>query len=331
MSHKTTTNLPHDAFVRKVLKRLPLVRQLFQLVLGPAKAAGINWHTLQPADTALVTSTLKRRNLDLLFSVLTNTNQPLNLMLILEHKSHPPAQDKSPMLQLLKYEVAVYEALEDHRNATNTQRRKAGQPTIDTPIGKVSSVLFYHGSRPWQVPTWPQWTGADQVPEAAVLPGINDYTYTLCDLSTMTDQQLVTFFGHSADLLVMALFARHSHDKNIDAERVDYLLKMAYTQLSVQEGIEILDELSAYIAEMVKPEHEAAVYKTVGQYNEPLKQKLMSIAEAKRLQGIAEEKRSVAINSIEAGLSNEVIVKITGLPPAEVTALRNQHFNKHQN
>ena len=57
----------------------------------------------------------------------------------------------------------------------------------------------------------------------------------------------------------------------------------------------------------------------------------MSIAEAKRLQGIAEEKRSVAINSIEAGLSNEVIVKITGLPPAEVTALRNQHFNKHQN
>jgi len=166
--------LPSDAFVRKVLKRLPLVRMLFQIILGPAKAALIDWATLKPADTALVTSRLKRRNLDLLFSVKYHDQTNLNLMLVFEHKSHPPAKDKSPLLQLLKYEVSVLEALEDHRRVENARRRKANEPTIDEPIGTIGSVLFYHGKSPWQVPNWQQWTGLERVPARQRITGIKD-------------------------------------------------------------------------------------------------------------------------------------------------------------
>ena len=47
-----------------------------------------------------------------------------------------------------------------------------------------------------------------------------------------------------------------------------------------------LDELSASIAEMVEPQDEAAVLEIVNKYDENLKHNLMSIAEARELQGI---------------------------------------------
>ena len=278
--------LPSDAFVRKVLKRPHLVRIFFQLVLGPAQAAQIDWNTLQPADTALITSSLKRRSLDLLFSVKYKDQTNMNLMLVFEHKSHQPAKDKSPLLQLLKYEVSVYEALEDHRRAENTRRRKAKLPAIDEPIGSITSVLFYHGQRPWNVPDWQQWTGRDQMPKAKQPKGIRAYDYELCDLSKMTDQEIVTFFGQSADLLIMALFTHYSYLKKLDPTRVDYLLNLAYNSTSAKEGFDILDELSASIAEMVEPQDEAAVLEIVNKYDENLKHNLMSIAEARELRGI---------------------------------------------
>ena len=303
--------LPSDAFVRKVLKRIPLVRILFKLVLGPEKAAMIDWSSLKAADSALVTSTLKRRNLDLLFSVKYLDYTNLNLMLVFEHKSYIPAKDKSPLLQLLKYEVSVYEALEDYRREENVRRRKANVPPIDEPMGGITSVLFYHGKRPWKALNWKQWTGFDQLPNEKQLIGIKDYSYSVCDISKMTNDELINFFSQSADLMLMALFTRHSYLKKLDAAKIDSLLKLAYNTQSANEGFSILDELSAYISEMVEPHEEEDVIKVVNKYDENLKHKLMSIAEARELRGIEK--------GIEQGIV--AMLKSGKLVPGEIASL----------
>ena len=287
---------PSDAFFKRGLSKLQLVKKLLQLLLDPQEVQRINWATLQPAKDSLVTKKLKRLNIDLLYTVKYNDNTDLVLMLLIEHKSHTPLKDDVVELKLMEYEMEVYKAVKDYRKEENTLRRKqaGSQPLIDTPFPNISTIVVHHGRSPWNAPDWQTRRGLPQQLPANHAPRGLRYSYYLHDLSRMTDQEVLAFYQSSAELLVMALLMKHSHDKSL--HKLEALLLLARNIKSAQEGFILFEELSEYMLTFTEPENYEHVITIAEQFDPTLKEDVMTIAEALEQRGEARgEARGVAI------------------------------------
>ncbi len=279
---RTKPSKPHDAFFKKSMSKLALARLLFQLLLPEEVAEGIDWATLQPAKDSLVTKKLKRLNLDLLYTVRYFDNTELMLMLVIEHKSGTPLLDDVIELKLMEYEFEVYQAVVNQRKEENQARRKVKAPAIEQPFPNMSTVVVHHGRSPWNAPDWQQRRGLNQLPANKRPRGMR-YTYYLHDLSRMTNEEVLAFYKDSAELLVMALLMKHSHNKSLN--KLEELLLLARDIKTAQDGFELFHEVSEYMLTFTEPENYDHVIEIAGLFDPHLKNDVMTIAEAFKLEG----------------------------------------------
>ena len=114
----------HDPLFREVYGDRRNSKDLFRLALTPEEFDAFDWRTLQSMPTVYLIEELKEKRTDLLYSVkLKNTDQYLNVIFLLEHKS---GQYSDLMQQLLEYQTRIYD--------------KYPYPVVP--------VLFYHGREP---------------------------------------------------------------------------------------------------------------------------------------------------------------------------------------
>ncbi len=306
---------PHDAAVKKSFEDLVLAAMFFRLILPQYITNKINWDTLELLKDTFVTDTLKRNNLDLLFRVQLVDNRALCLMLVFEHKSYLPGLNDSIDLQLMNYQMAVYNTLHAAHVRNNEALHEADQQGQALKLPKVVPVVLYHGNRKWNLPNWQQMTEVAGVPEADALPGLS-HSYILHDLHAMTDQELQQFYSKAARLLLVALCLKHSHDDDFIGT-LPRLYQLAKEATAPNEAVEIIDALAVYLGYLVEPEQYQYVLQITGQIDNALNNKVMNIIEAAELRGEAKgEARGIAkgeargIAKGEANQSKNMAIKM---------------------
>ena len=269
---------PHDAAVKKTFEDTLLAAMFFRLILPERLTKKINWDTLELLKDTFVTDTLKRHYLDLLFKVSLVDNTQVCLMLVFEHKSYLPGHDESIDLQLMNYQMAVYNSLYAQYKSNNAALHDLELPGQPLKLSKVVPVVLYHGSRKWNLPSWQQLTALEGLPEADQLPGLN-HSYYLHDLQAMTDEELQQFYQNTAKLLLLALCLKHSHDNDF-LGTLPKLYQLAKEVTAPTEAVEIIDALAVYLGYLVEPAQYQYVLQVTSQIDHTLNSKVMNIIEA---------------------------------------------------
>lgn len=129
---------PHDALFRALLDSPRRAGALIRDHLPPDLAARLSADPPRLIDGTFIDGDLKETRSDRLFSVTLTDGRPALLYVLLEHKSTP---DPRTPLQLLGYMAAIWT-----RYAGRDGKRLGRLPPI-------IPLVFYHGARPWSVPT----------------------------------------------------------------------------------------------------------------------------------------------------------------------------------
>lgn len=162
---------PHDAFFKEIFADPAHARELIQAHAPPDLVALLDLDTLEQFDTSFIDEDLRQHFADLAFKVNLKQGNTAYICLLLEHKSYP---DKWVLLQLLRYELQVWE------NA-----RKQDEQALPA----VFPMVVYHGKRKWHVAQHfaQLFRLADLQPVARYVP---QFEYHLFDLNALDDDKL---------------------------------------------------------------------------------------------------------------------------------------------
>ena len=164
-------NNPHDAFFKSLLGRRAMAAQFIRLYLPREATQALDLRTLERRETSFVSEELRRYFSDLIYRVKLKDGGDAYIYILLEHKSAP---DKWAALQLLGYEVKLWE-----------EAREGGADRL--PL--IIPVLVYHGRQRWNVGRdfRSLVTGAEREEWSRYVP---QFEYYLCDLSLFDDDQI---------------------------------------------------------------------------------------------------------------------------------------------
>ncbi len=163
---------PHDALFRALVDDVGRAGILIREYLPPDLAALLTDVPPTLLDGTFVDEDLRDSQSDRLFEVALRDGRPVLLYVLLEHKSAP---DPRTPLQLLGYMVRIWD-----RYAGRDAAKLAALPPI-------IPLVFYHGRRPWTVPTSVlECVDADD----QVLAYVRDLRYVLRDLGPIDYERL---------------------------------------------------------------------------------------------------------------------------------------------
>ena len=93
-------NHPHDKLFKAIFSQPDVVASLIEDLFPPALVAEINVRTLALTTNSYIDNDLKEHFADLVYQCEFSNQSPIEIALLLEHKSYP---DRHPHLQLLRY------------------------------------------------------------------------------------------------------------------------------------------------------------------------------------------------------------------------------------
>ncbi len=215
---------PHDKFFRELLGQPEVAADFLQQYLPPEVVAHLDLTRLELSHDSFIDADLQEHLSDLLYRVgLRASDRAALLYFLFEHKSY---SDEFVAFQLLRYKVRGWE-----------QAQNEGQ----RPLPPIIPVVVYHGRAKWTAARrFSELIDLKEVPELKSYQA--DFTYHLCDLSAMSDDEIK---GHAALRAGMSLL------KYIFSEelwpRLAGLFAL-YKLLPEQSGLEYLRTALRYLS-----------------------------------------------------------------------------------
>ncbi|MBX3010822.1 MAG: Rpn family recombination-promoting nuclease/putative transposase [Caldilineaceae bacterium] len=140
---------PHDRFFREVFSRLELAREFLSKQLPTAIAVTIDWASLSLRPGSFLDEELQQYFSDLLFRANLQTGEPAYVYILLEHKSYP---EWFTGLQLLRYQVEIWEQVRKETKANEAQPVKSKKTKTRTKLPPIFPLVIYQRKRPWHAP-----------------------------------------------------------------------------------------------------------------------------------------------------------------------------------
>ena len=298
----------HSKFFADTIKRNDVAREVFSLYL-PEKILGlIDLNALTAKDTHFVDERFKDYYSDVLFTApMLGTDKPLNIYLLIEHKSHP--YKKAPV-QMLGYTACIHDEQEEY--------------------APVIAVLVHHGPEKWVYPVKFTEQGKFTPEQKEALADYPvDFRYVLIDLEPKK------VLENNASGLVRAflyLLAVIWHLKT--ADNLEKFLALFPDLFYIEPGL--LTRFVFYMLEAgdITPERfQKAVIEAVPEekakmamsaleerdrkFKEKFKEEYM---EEGKLKGKLEGKLEDARNFIKYGVALDIVLKSTGLTRDQLLA-----------
>jgi predicted transposase/invertase (TIGR01784 family) len=164
------TAQPHDRFFRRMLSRRETAIDLVREYVPAEIVSVLALDSLEVTRGSYVDAELRVHLTDLVYRVDLAGGGEARVYLLLEHKSAP---DGLVALQLLRYLTHLWE---------HHLRQEPGLP-----LPAVLPMVFYHGTRPWSVPT--EFSDLLRCPEP-LAPFVPRFRYLLVDLSRLRDEEI---------------------------------------------------------------------------------------------------------------------------------------------
>jgi len=284
-------NHPHASFAESVLKDAATSAEILQKLLPADVAKSIDWKTLSPQDNSFVDESLRNLYSDILFSATGTDGHPIELYLLLEHKSHP---DKNILIQLLGYQREIYSKQKNY--------------------SQVISIVFYHGQEPWNIRT--EFTEHQNALSRYAL----NFSYILIDL------QKINFDSLHLSLTSRAILHIFQKIWTVGKkEKFQEYITIIKDLILAEDAITLLQKIFVYIYAVheIKPETakktiEALVSKEKGDLAMTTAQLLVEQGMQQGMQkgmqqGELRRALETARNMIAMGLSMDIITRATGL------------------
>ena len=293
-----TTSTPHDAVFKTFLHHPETARDFLEIHLPADLQTLCDLNTLKLESESFIEADLRTRYSDVLWSVHTHDGEGY-VYVVIEHQS---SADPHMAFRLLRYAIA---AMQRHLDAGHKE----------LPI--VIPMLFYHGCR-------------------------SPYPYSLCCLDAFTDpvtaRQLYASAFPLVDITVVP-------DDEIMAHRRMALLELMQKHIRQRDLMGLVDQLATllltgcandtqlqamfnYILQSGDESRFNEFIQEMAQRIPQHKEKLMTIAERLRLDGLQEGlqrgKREAALRiaqtMLEQGIDRNMVLLVTGLSEEELTA-----------
>lgn len=302
-------NNPHDKFVRETFSNIDRVTAFFEQFLPEDVRKQLDFTSLKISRESYIQSDLSEYLSDIVFEIRTLREQPLDLVLLLEHKSSP---DKYTLIQVGHYLFSHW--------IKCREKRKSLRPIIP--------IIYYQGKKKWKAPNI-----KDLFP--GITPSLSEYLPTLnhifIALNSLSDQEIMTLKISS---LAAALFAQKGKFdqseafeelkrifrllSNSDADR-NFILMLSVYIISVSNIkppiiIEAMENMSSEIKE-----------KIMTTYEQLIEQGRKEGREQGREEGTKKSKSSVILNGYDNGLDVAILSNITQLTQEEVIEILRDH------
>ncbi len=277
----------HDAFVRTVMSDMRIAREFFTVHLPDDIKSLINLDHLILQPRSYIDDVRKESTVDMLYKTLMNEEEAY-LYLIVEHQSSP---DELMPFRMLKYTCNVM----DHHIKTSKQKK----------LPLVYPLVIYHAER-----TYPYSTDIkDSV--AAPREIIERYflkPFQLIDLGRIDDQEL----KQHAWVGVMEFVLKHIFARDI----LPFLQDIAEILRSIacSGGRDFVSIVLQYALERGELKNKPAFFELINtQISSEVGEKVMTLAEQLRAEGVQQGKIEVAERLLAKGEKAAYVTEITGL------------------
>ena len=301
---------PHDKIFREIESIRENAADFIAGTFPRELLQGLDLETLELDPSSYISEDLEETFSDLVYSCQYNAKTPITIALLFEHKSSPV---RYPHFQLLKYMLSIW--------------KKCIQDS--TPLKIVVPVIFYHGTKPWQLkPVSAYFEGID----ATLSHFIPDFSYILTDLSCYDDQAIRdTLFQRDANRILMQLL-KYVFDERLVDQHFTEIFSPGRDAFTKPEGQRLLMSILVYLYNTTELSPDSVIQR-LSRISPEGGKIAMTTALKLREEGIAEgfekgiEKgiKENARRMLNDGQPVAIIAKYTGLTPSEIEALREEN------
>ena len=215
----------HDKFFKAVFSQPDIAAALIENLFPAELTAILQLESLELTADSYVDDDLTAHFADLVYLCQLQDTGPVQIALILEHKSYPEPQIH---FQLLRYMLNHWQ-----------QNLKAEEPLVP-----IIPVLIYHGSSRWQYTSLESQLTSQHPALSRYVP---EFDYVLIDLSLLSDERIAAFKNQFLKLSTM-LMKYESRRKRYDVlihKQIAYWLSL----MSAEEQSRLIEPLARYIFE----------------------------------------------------------------------------------
>ncbi len=295
-------NNPHDKLFKAAFSQPDVVASLIESLFPAALRQAIRLDSLVLKTNSYIDDELNEHFADLVYDCLLDDGMPVQIALLLEHKSYTVAH---PHLQLMRYLLNRWQQDVEH-----------GQK-----LTPVIPVLIYHGTDTWQ-----------HLPFAASLSGMNalvkpffpEFDYLLVNLTALSDEQIFAF--RNRFLTVSAALMKHRQDKQF-ADYIRQNIQRLMQGIAVDELMSVVLPTFLYLLETTNLTGSDIVFifSTVSKETEDA---AMNGADQLRMEGRIEGRvevnRKLVKGALKLGMDAKTIADTFEMDLAEVLSLIEQ-------
>lgn len=168
---------PHDKFFKDTFSQPSIVRDFIENYVPNEIVAALDLSVLELQKDSFVDEELQEHLSDMLYRTRLRDGSTLSIYFLFEHKSYP---DRWSLLQLLRYEVQIWE--QELKSARDDKR-----PLKSFKLTPILPLLVYHGEREWGIRT--EFNTLFDLPDV-LQPYFPDFRHLLVDLSTASDEAI---------------------------------------------------------------------------------------------------------------------------------------------
>jgi predicted transposase/invertase (TIGR01784 family) len=213
---------PHNRFFFQTFSQIDRARDLIAAILPTHVSAKLDLPSLRIVSGSFIDDSLRMSQSDQLYEVdLHDTEQPIAVYLLFEHKSAP---DRLMPFQLLKYMVRIWE-----------QRLRDSST-----LCPIVPLLLYHGEKAWNTSRSMRDVMAVREEFQRYVP---EFAIELLDLSQTSDEQL----RENANLKAFLLLLKYIRREELP-ERLPEILKLFAAIADQPSGLDSLKTVLIYLS-----------------------------------------------------------------------------------
>ena len=305
-----TTHIPHDKFVRSVLKNLPLAKDLFTEHLPVEISSNLDLNKIELTSESHIDENLKHFMSDIVFTCPykdeVGASQQAKIPLLIEHQSSPDS--------LIAFRVYHYLFNFLYSEYKRTKSKK---------LSAAYALVLYHGE---QTP-YPYSTELIKCFDdpCGIMQAFLSNPVRLIDIGQIPDEQL-----QKQKLLgVIEQALKYSRAKQPERHIVDIMQQIATLDFANYRELQLAIKLVVnYMFAVANDINFDKVIEAGSQMPKPVRGEYMTIAERLKAmgeeRGVAKSKVEIAKNMFSLGLSDDIIAQSTGLSLEEVLEIKNQ-------
>jgi predicted transposase/invertase (TIGR01784 family) len=291
-------NNPHDKLFKAAFSQPDVVASLIESLFPATLRQAIRLDSLVLTTNSYIDDELNEHFADLVYDCLLDDGMPVQIALLLEHKSYTVAH---PHLQLMRYLLNRWQQDVEH-----------GQK-----LTPVIPVLIYHGTDTWQ-----------HLPFAASLSGINallrpffpEFDYLLINLTALSDEQIFAF--RNRFLTVSTALMKHRQDKQF-ADYIRQNIQRLMQGIATSELLSVVLPTFLYLLETTNLTGSDIVF-IFSTVSKEIEAAAMNGADQLRMEGRVEVNRKLVKGALKLGMDAKTIADTFEMDLAEVVSLIEQ-------